>query len=505
MPQLESPPSRDEFDWELQRNVRPADWVNPTPADRYNLVVIGAGTAGLVSAAGAASLGARVALVERGLMGGDCLNVGCVPSKAMLSSANRAAALRDAADFGVRARSGYEVDFGAVMRRLRRLRASLSHHDSAARFAELGVDVFLGDGRFVDAETVEVDGQRLKFRKAVIATGGRAAAPAIPGLDTVSYLTNESVFSLTERPSRVGVIGAGPIGCELAQAFARLGSDVHLFEARHGVLPNEDPEASELVQAALQKDGVRLLCCGHDLRVRPDAGGIRLSVGSHDAEVDLVVDELLVAVGRAPNVEGLELEAADVAYTDKGLIVDDRLRTSNPRIFAAGDVCSAYKFTHAADFMARLAIQNALFKGRRRFSALTVPWCTYTQPELARVGLDGVQAQERGVAIDTYTQPFGEVDRAVLAGEAEGFVRVHTRRGTDQIVGATVVGAQAGDLIAHLTFAMTHGLGLKALGATIHPYPTHGEAIRKLGDQYNRRRLTPMVAKAMAAWMRWTR
>lgn len=495
----------DKFDQKLERNVRPPDWVNPTPADRYNLVVIGAGTAGLVSAAGAAFLGARVALVERGFMGGDCLNVGCVPSKAMLSSANRVASLRDAADFGVRAEAGHEVDFGAVMRRLRRLRASLSHHDSAARFSELGVDVFLDDGRFVDAETVEVDGRRLKFRKAVIATGGRAAAPDIPGLDTVPYLTNESVFALTERPSRLGVIGAGPIGCELAQAFARLGSDVYLFEASHGVLPNEAPEASELVRASLQRDGVSLLCCGHDLRVWRDAGGIRLSVGSHGEDVDVTVDKLLVAVGRAPNVEGLDLEAAGVGYTEKGVTVNDRLRTSNPRIYAAGDVCSAYKFTHAADFMARLAIQNALFKGRRRFSGLTVPWCTYTQPELARVGLDELQAQERGLAVDTYTQQFAEVDRAVLAGEAEGFVRVHTRRGTDQIVGATVVGAQAGDMIAHLTFAMTHGLGLKALGATIHPYPTHGEAIRKLGDQYNRTRLTPIVAKAMAAWMRWTR
>jgi pyruvate/2-oxoglutarate dehydrogenase complex dihydrolipoamide dehydrogenase (E3) component len=496
----------DEHNQRLAREVHPPDWINPTPQGRYNLVVIGAGTAGLVTAAGAAGLGAKVALVERELMGGDCLNVGCVPSKALISAARVARAAQRAAEFGVELPAPPQVDFARVMERMRRLRAQISPNDSAARFRDLGVDVFFGEGRFTSAATVQVGDQTLSFRKAVIATGARAAAPPIPGLDQVPYLTNESLFSLTERPRRLGVLGAGPIGCELAQAFANLGSEVLLIEAAHGILPREDREAAEIVRESLQRDGVRLWCCGRELTLRRDADVVRLSVESHGQRYDTAVDQLLVCVGRAPNVDGLGLDAAGVRFDRiAGVVVNDRLQTSNRNIYSAGDVCSRHKFTHAADFMARIVLRNALFLGRANASTLVIPRCTYTSPEIAHVGLSQEDAREQGLEIDTYRQPLAEIDRAILASEEAGFVKVHTRRGTDRIVGATIVAAHAGDLISEITLAMRHNLGLCDIGSTIHPYPTQAEAIRKLGDQFQRRRLTPLVKSLFAKWLSWTR
>ncbi len=486
-------------------NVHPPDWTNPTPDGPYNLVVIGAGTAGLVSAAGAAGLGAKVALIERHLMGGDCLNVGCVPSKGLLGPAHLIGRAREGRDLGLLLKDGYDVDFPALMDRMRKIRAHISHHDSAKRFKDLGVDVFIGEGKFSGPDTIEVGDQTLTFKKAVIATGARAAAPPIPGLDQVDYLTNETIFSLTELPKRLGIIGAGPIGCEMAQAFANFGAEVTLIEAMHGVLPNEDPDAAEFVKAALLKNGVNVLCCGKNLEIKKQEDGFHLVLASHDKPYDVAVDKLLVAVGRAPNIDSLNLEAAGVKAHQKGIEVDDALRTSNPDIFAAGDVASKYQFTHAADFMARIVIQNALFMGRAKASALTIPWCTYTSPELAHVGLNPKDAQEQGVEIDTYTQPFDAVDRNMLEGETEGFVRVHTRKGTDDIVGATIVGAHAGDMIPEIVLAMTHKLGLKKIASTIHPYPTRAEAIRRIGDQYSRTRLTPFVKKLMGKWLAWRR
>lgn len=497
----------DEHNRELESHVHPSDWVNPTPDGRYNLVVIGGGTAGLVTAAGAAGLGAKVAMIERQLLGGDCLNVGCVPSKALIAAARAAGAVRSAGQFGVRAPEGATVEFAAVMERMRRLRASIAPHDSAARFRSLGVDVYLGDARFAGPNVVEVGSQTLEFKKAAICTGGRAAAPPIPGLDQVNSLTNETVFSLTELPQRLAVIGAGPIGCELSQSFARFGSEVWLIEAEHGVLPREDREGAEVVRAALERDGVNLLCCGKQLQLQPRSDGqTQVSLESHDQNREIHVDAVLVAVGRAPNVEGLNLEAANVDYDVRnGVAVNDRLQTTNPSIYAAGDVCSRFKFTHAADFMARIVIQNSLFLGRRKLSALTIPWCTYTSPELAHVGLNERNAQQEGIAIDTFTQSLAEVDRAILDGETEGFVRIHVRRGTDTIVGATIVATNAGDMLGEISLAMTHGIGLGKIGAAIHPYPTQTEAIRKLGDAWARTRLTPTVQKWLGRWLEWTR
>jgi pyruvate/2-oxoglutarate dehydrogenase complex dihydrolipoamide dehydrogenase (E3) component len=496
----------DKHNQDLVSHVRPHDWKNPKPASRYNLVVIGAGTAGLVSAAGAAGLGAKVALVERHMMGGDCLNVGCVPSKALISAARAAAAVREAGEYGVHVPDGVKIEFGQAMERMRRLRASIAPHDSARRFSELGIDVFIGNGRFIDSNTVEVGGETLSFKKAVIATGARAAAPPIEGLEQVSYLTNETIFSLTELPKRLAVIGAGPIGCEMAQAFARFGSEVCVVETMHGILPREDQDASGIVLDSLLKDGVKLLCCGKALKLtKADGNKIRFTVQSHDKRYDESVDQLLVAVGRAPNVEGLGLEEAGVAYTKKGVQVNDRLQTTNPSIYAAGDICSPYQFTHAADFMARIVIRNALFFGRSRASALTIPWCTYTEPEIAHVGLYDKQAREQGIEVETFTRQLRDVDRSILEGRTNGLVRVHVRKGTDKIIGATIVAATAGDMIAELTMAMTHGLGLKQIASTIHPYPTRAEAIRQVADAYNRTRLTPFAKSLFTRWMTWRR
>jgi pyruvate/2-oxoglutarate dehydrogenase complex dihydrolipoamide dehydrogenase (E3) component len=496
----------DEHDRALVENVAPPAWVNPTPAGRYNLVVIGAGTAGLVSAIGAAGLGARVALIEHELMGGDCLNVGCVPSKALLRAARARADVRDAAEFGVLVPPGTHVDFPAVMARMRRLRARISRNDSARRYRDLGVDVYLGTGRFTAPDAVEVGGQTLRFAKAVIATGARAAAPEIPGLAEAGYLTNESVFTLTELPRRLAVIGGGPIGCELAQAFARFGAEVWLLQRGDRVLPRDDPDAARHVQRALERDGVRLLLASRIERVEPGGSGPVLHLGVGAEPRTVAVDRVLVGVGRRPNVEGLGLDRAAVAWDARaGVTVDDRLRTSNRRIFAAGDVCSAYRFTHSADFQARIVIQNALFRGRARASALTIPWCTYTDPEVAHVGLGADEARRRGIAIRTFVQPLEEVDRAILDGETEGFVKIHVRDGTDRIVGATIVARHAGEMLPELTAAIAHGLGLGRLARTVHSYPTQADAIRRLGDAYNRTRLTPFVKRLLGGWLRFTR
>jgi len=497
----------DEYNKKTASSVHPAGWENPEPADRYNLVVIGAGTAGLVSAAGAAGLGARVALVEKHLLGGDCLNVGCVPSKALIRAGRAAADVRDAAEFGVDVPAGTRVDFSRVMERMRRLRARISPNDSAARFRDLGVDVFIGEGRFLDGSTVDVGGNKLRFKNAVIATGARAVLPPVPGLAEAGCLTNETLFSLTELPQRLAVLGGGPIGCEMAQSFARFGAKVSLIEAGPHVLMREDEDAARIVENSLLKDGVELLTGCELKQVRPGGGKKVLRVVRGDIPGELSVDAVLVGVGRAPNVEGIGLEDAGVRFDPReGVEVDDALRTSAPGIFAAGDVCSVYKFTHTADALARIVIQNALFPGPdKKVSALTVPWCTYTDPELAHVGLHPSEAARRGMRVRSFSQPFADVDRAVLEGEAGGLLKVHVQEGSDRIVGATLVGRHAGDMISELTLAMTAGVGLGRLAQTIHPYPTVAEVIKKTADAYNRTRLTPMVKALLSRWLAWTR
>lgn len=496
----------DEYNRELTANVHPPTWVNPKPIGRYNMVVLGAGTAGLVTAAGAAGLGARVALVEKYLLGGDCLNVGCVPSKCLIRSSRTYSEISQASSYGVEVPSGVKVDFPSVMQRMRKLRARISHHDSVDRFAGLGVDVFLAHARFVGPDVVEVGGKTVRFKKAVIATGARAVHPEIKGLVEAGFLTNETVFSLTERPPRLAVIGGGPIGCEMAQAFRRLGSRVTIFHRNAHILDREDADAAEIVQERFILEGIGLVLRSKllEVQVLNEEKIIHFEVdGKRDA---LGVDEILVGAGRAPNVEGLDLEQAGVRYdTRRGVLVNDRLQTSNPNIFAAGDICMAYKFTHAADAAARIVIQNALFRGRKKLSTLTVPWCTYTDPEIAHVGMYEHEAAKKGILVDTYIKSLSEVDRAITDGETEGFVKIHVKKRRGKILGATIVAAHAGEMIGEITLAMTAGVGLKTLAGVIHPYPTQAEGIKHAADAYNRTRLTPFVKKLFNMWLAWTR
>ncbi len=497
----------DRYDSELVANVRPEDWKNPAPAPMYNLVVIGAGTAGLVAAAGAAALGAKVALIEKRLIGGDCLNLGCVPSKTIISSSRVSEEVKEAGGHGINVICGSEADFPAVMERMRRLRARISRHDSAARFRGMGVDMFLGAGRFVGPDRVEVSGAVLSFRKALIATGTHPFAPPVPGLTEAGYLTNENVFNLTARPGRLAVLGGGAIGCELAQAFARLGSSVTLLHNKERLLNREDPDASRIVGNTFAREGIRTVYGDWLLKSIESRGGEKILHIEKDGLKDAVVaDELLVAVGRAPNVDGLGLDRAGVRYDRRGgVAVDDYLRTTNPRIYAAGDICLKYKFTHTADAAARVVIQNALFMGRKRMSALVVPWCTFTDPEVAHVGMYEEGARKSGIPVRTFVKPFDELDRAVLEGREDGFVKVHVRQGTDRILGATVVAAHAGELIGEVALAMSAGVGLKTISGVIHPYPTLSEAIKHVADMYNASRLTPPVKGLLARWLAWAR
>ncbi len=496
----------DDHNRRLADQVHPSGWENPTPASRYNLVVIGAGTAGLVIAAGAAGLGAKVALVERDLMGGDCLNFGCVPSKAIIRASRAAAEIRDAARFGIHVADGVRVDFGAVMERMRRLRADLSVNDSAVRFAGLGVDVFIGDARFGGRDTVIVGDQTLRFRRAAIATGARAAQLPIAGLAEAGYLTNETIFSLTELPARLAVIGGGPIGCELTQALRRLGAEVTILEVAPQILIREDRDAAERVERALARDGVTLLTGANLLGVEVRGREKVIRFERDGTVAELAIDEIILGAGRAPAIAGLNLEAAGVVFDRvNGVTVNDYLRTTNPKIYAAGDVCSQYKFTHIADAMARIVIRNALFYGRARMSTLTIPWCTYTDPEIAHVGLYEAEAESRGIKVRTFVQELDAVDRAILDDETDGFVKVHIKQGSDRIVGATVVASHAGEMLSELTLAIAKGIGLGAIADVIHPYPTQAETFRKLGDQYNRTRLTPRVKRIFERWLAWTR
>ena len=496
----------DKSDAQLVNHVHPPNWRNPPPASKYDLVVLGGGTAGLVAAVGAAGLGARVALVERHLLGGDCLNTGCVPSKAVMRSARMLGDFKRAHALGA-AVDDVRLDFAAVMRRMRQRRASIAVHDSAERLGAAGVDVFFGAASFADDRTVVVDEQRLRFRKAVIATGGRPAAPPVPGLESVPYFTNETIFGLTELPRRLLVIGAGPIGCELAQAFARFGSAVTVLDHGSQVLPREDQDAAAAVRRSLEADGVSFELNARLDQVDRVPGELlihftRTGAGRSEGAT-ATGDLLLVGAGRAPNVEGLQLEAAHINTNKHGVVVNDRLQTSNPRVFASGDVCSSYKFTHAADAMSRLVLQNALFFGRHKASALVIPWVTYTDPELAHVGVFELDVLRSEGRMGTVTVPLSDIDRAVVDDEVDGFVRVHHERG--RIRGCTIVAPHAGEMIGEVVYAMTHGGTLSALSSTVHPYPTYAEALRKAGDNYRRKMLTASVRRWLTRYFAWTR
>ncbi len=491
----------DKYNSELVANVHPLDWKNPEPAPVYNLVIIGAGTAGLVAAEIAALAGAKVALIERRLIGGDCLNLGCVPSKTIISSSRVSEEVREAGSHGVKIICGYEADFPAVMERMRRLRARISRQDSAARFKAMGVDIFLGAGKFTGPHSAVVGESELKFKKALVSTGARPFIPPVPGLSEAGYLTNENVFNLTARPARLGVLGGGAIGCEMAQAFGRLGSKVTILQRGARLIEKEDAEASAIIHEVFRREGINIVLGDRKVTMieRRGAEKIIFLQGDGGKIEAITVDELLVSVGRTPNVEGLGLEAAGVEFDARaGVAVNEYLRSANRDIYAAGDVCLRFKFTHTAEYAARVVTANALFGGRKRFSTSAIPWCTFTDPEVAHVGLCPEDGLCGGIEADTFRKDFSGIDRTVLEGEEEGLVKIHVKKGTDKILGATIVAKNAGDMIAEIALAMKNGIGLKGISETVHPYPTRAEAIKRAADDYMSSRLTPEVRRRMA-------
>ncbi len=461
--------------------VHPPDWQAPSPLPLYDLVVVGGGPAGLVSAVGAASLGARTALVEEGLLGGDCLNFGCVPSKALLAAARR------------------RESFGEARKAVDRAREELAAADSAARLASLGIHVFFGRAGFSDRRRIEVGDTALRFRRAVIATGTRPALPAIDGLAEAGPLTNETVFELDALPARLAVIGGGPVGCELAQAFAGLGSQVTVVETEDSILPAEDRDAAAIVRASLAGDGVDFRTSAKVVAVRPAGQAHSLKLSSEET---IEADRILVAAGRTAKLDGMGLDSAGVAWGTRGITVNDRLATTNPRIFACGDVTSGHsKLTQAADAEARLVLRNALFRGRARRGRIIIPWCTYTHPELAHVGISSAEA-ETMPSVRTITVNAAETDRFVVEQDLAGFLRVHVSGPRGRVLGATVVGSHAGELIATVTVAMKAGLGLAGLAETVLPYPTRSEMLRRAADAWRRTRLTPMAARVLRSLIR---
>ena len=497
----------DEYNQKLVENLHPPNWQNPKPQNCYNLVVIGGGTAGLVTAAGAGLLGAKVALIEKHLLGGDCTNVGCVPSKALIHSSRIAAAIKQSQEYGIQIPEGMTIDFTAVMKRMRKVRAEISNNDSAKRFSEeFGVDVFLGEAEFINSQSIQVAGNLLKFKKAVIATGSYPAIPDIEGLEAAGYLTNETVFSLTQLPPRIAIIGGGYIGCELAQTFQRLGSQVTLLQRGERVLKNSDPEASFTIHQVFADEKVILVLNTdiQSIQLQNKEKVIHYIVGG--IEYDVTVDEIIIATGRKPNINCLNLATVGVESDNKkGIIINDYLQTTNPNIYAVGDVCLNWKFTHAADAAARIVVQNALFSiagiGRKKLSSLIMPSCTYTSPEVAQVGITEAEIQQNPAKVESFFVSLKENDRAIIDGDTQGFAKVHVRQGSDKILGATIVAPHAGEMISQITLAMVGKVGLSKIANTIYPYPTQSEIIRKAANNYNFKWLTGWVKQLAAFWL----
>jgi pyruvate/2-oxoglutarate dehydrogenase complex dihydrolipoamide dehydrogenase (E3) component len=514
----------DEHNVELLNNVHPTNWVDPQAENnKYDLVVVGAGAAGLVSAAGAAGVGAKVALIEENLLGGDCLNVGCVPSKTLIHAASLAHSLKNTehlADSGISINGTVQIDFPKIMERVRRIRSEISPNDSAERFTKLGVEVFLGRGKFVDSKSVVVNGKVLQFNKAVIATGGYPSLIPMPGLKELHHLntnpgdeprpyvvTNETFFNMTQQPKKLVVIGPGVIGMEMAQSMQRLGTQVTVLGRSGRVLPKEDEDHASIVQSQLEKDGVEFRLnvteyvsvelTGNLVDGLPEMS-FKIKEKGGDSVTELTADAILVATGRRPNVTGMDLDNAGVEYdVRQGILVNDKLQTTNPKIYSAGDCCStAFKFTHAADFMARSVIRNALFFGKEKMSNLLIPYATYTEPEIASVGLYGKDCEAKGIKYVTFEKHFSDNDRAICDGDKVGMVRIRVEENSDKILGATIIGKNAGNMISEITLAMQSNVGLGSIATVIHPYPTYAEAIRQTGDLYNKTKLTP-TAKSL--------
>ena len=471
----------DEYNSELLHCVHPACWEDPTPEGQYDLLVVGGGAAGLISAITAVQQGLRAALIEGHYMGGDCLVSGCVPSKALLACSNEIARTKQLSNYGISLSEPPKLDFGFIMKRMRRLRAEIAHHDSAEHISnEFGIDVYLGYCHFTSPHQVQVNHQLLTFTKCLLCTGAQPCIPPITGLDAAPFYTSETIWDLTELPGTMTFLGGGPVACELAQAFARFGSRVSLVTVSGTLLPREEPEAAELISAVFQSEGVSVYTNSTIVAVTKDS---ETAFSVHIAgpySIVLPCDCLVIATGRQPNIHSLSLEKANVSLKNGQLDLNDYLQTSNPDIYAAGDVCGLAQFTHAADAMAQLAVSNAFHGNNDKYSDLKIPRCTYTDPEVAQIGATCTALQSASIPYQKTVREFQRNDRKVIDGSSAGFVQLLSSG--SQFLGATVVGTEAAALLPELTLALTCGLGLGQLARTIHPYPTPGEAVKHCAE-----------------------
>lgn len=495
----------DQHDKHLQENVHPSDWDNTPKRNTYDYIAIGGGTAGLVATGGAAMLGASTLLIERELLGGDCLVSGCVPSKAILKAAKVAQSVKNAAQFGITA-GEVKIDFARIMQKLRQTRSTISSDDSAQTVTDRGVDILYGNAQFKSQNSIELNGEEIFFKRAIICTGARAALPPVSGLLEAKPLTNETLFQLTELPQRLAIIGGGPIGSEMCQAFTRLGSQVTLFELMPNIIATEDPEASAIIQAKLESEGATVLTNTKVKSVKSSKNGYTIESSRNGKTTSIEVDKILVATGRTPNLENLNLEAANVAYTKTGITVDAYQRTSNKRIYAAGDISSPMKFTHAAYAHAEYATLNALapfrlFNAKKRI----IPYAIYTSPEVAHIGIPHKQLAAEPESWDCYKSDLSENDRSKVEKTTTGFVKLYAKKGTETLIAATIVGESAGELIGQISLAMTAKATLKSLGLTVHPYPTRSESIRRAADEYMFTKLTPFAKKLARLWFKLMR
>jgi len=462
----------------LIRRVRPQDWCNPPPREIYDLVVVGAGPAGIEAAQYARRLGLTIALVERNQLGGNSLNAGSIPSKTLIHSARLCAQIRDAAEFAVSSPTELKLDFAALKARMMRVRARIAEYHAVDRLLHDGVEIFFGEAQFSGPSKVTLDAISLHFKKAIVATGARPNPSNFPGLDDVGYRTSTNIFDMPELPQRLVVIGGGPLGCELAQAFCRLGSRVTIIQNDPKFLPREERDAAELLSESMARDGVSIMLNTTVTGAHAEAGSKFVDGQNYDTKVSVPADEILLSIGRLPNVENLGLAQADVDCDDKGLKVDDLLQTTNQNIYGAGDVCMSHKFTNVAWVTARMAVRNAFQPNKLPHSQMMIPWCTYCEPEIAHVGMQVWEAREKSIPVKTYTVMMQDVDRAITDGQDDGFVKIHVQDGTDKILGATIVATRASELINEVSVVMRAGIGMHGLSRIIHAYPAQSEAIR---------------------------
>ncbi len=467
---------------------------------KRDLVVIGGGTGGLIVTSVAAQLGLKVTMIERrGKLGGDCLQTGCVPSKTLIHAAKVASLMRRADEYGLKAAEP-EVDLGRVSDHVQSVIDQIQPHDDPERFRGYGAEVIFGHASFTDPHTVEVNGKSIQGKRFVIASGSSPFVPPIPGLDEVPYLTNENLFSLRELPSRLIVLGGGAIGVEMAQAYARLGSQVTIVERLPHLLPQEDPEISDMLAESLKAEGIKILTGTSAEQVSKTADVYHMRCnGQESSDIELESDALLVAVGRRPNVEGMGLEAAGVLYDNRGIKVDRRLRTSRKHIFACGDVAGPYPFTHMAEYQAGIVISNSIFRFPKKTNYRVVPWVTYSDPELARVGITEQQTKEQGIEVDVLRFSFNDIDRALAEVETAGEMKLITRKG--KILGATILGPHAGELIHEIVLAMQSGLKISDISATIHAYPTLAQISRRTVNTYYGEKLFSERTRKLVGWI----